>query len=272
MFKIREFSKFAKVTARMLRYYDKVGLFKPAKIDKFTGYRYYSANQIPTLSKIITFRDVGFNVEEISRLIQMENSEDVLKELKRKQIEIQTNIDNERRIISNIDTIISTFGKESILMNFEVKLKSISNCKVVSTRAKLESYSKEIDLWAMLGTYAQNNQLQPCGEPFAIYHDGEYKEKDVDIEVAMPVAKLNKNEGKFVFREVESVPCMATILYKGRYKNIDEAFFYLAKWIENSEYKPCGKVRQVSIKGEWNELNPDNYLVEIQMPVQKQCE
>lgn len=269
MFKIKDFSKFAKVSTRMLRYYDEVGLFKPVKIDKFTGYRYYSASQIPTLIKIVTFRDIGFNIAEISRLLKIENESDVLQELKKKKIQIEKNIDNEKKIISDIETIISTFGKEGFLMNYEVKLKKIPSCKVISIRSKVENYSKEIDLWAMLGVYAQNNKLQPSGEPFAIYHDGEYKEEDVDIEVAMPITELKKNEGKFVFREVESVPCMATILYKGRYENIDSAFFYLAKWIENSEYEPYGKVRQVAIKGEWNEPNPDNYLVEIQMPVQK---
>lgn len=51
MFKIGDFSKFTKVSVRMLRYYDEVGLFKPAQIDDFTGYRYYSANTINIIFK-----------------------------------------------------------------------------------------------------------------------------------------------------------------------------------------------------------------------------
>lgn len=269
MFKIGEFSKLTKVSTRMLRHYDEVGLFKPVKIDNFTGYRYYSAKQMPELIKIITFRDVGFSISEISRLIKMENNEDIIKELKKKQLQAEENINSERKKISNIDKIISTIGKEMCTMNYDVKLKEIPAYKVVSTRGLVEDYSKEGDLWAMLGEFALNNQLQPNGEPFAIYHDGEHKESNVDIEVAMPVAELQENKERFVFREVESVPCMATLLYKGRYENIDKAFFFLANWIEDSEYEPYGKVRQVSIKGPWNETNPDNYLVEIQMPVQK---
>ncbi|WP_105614564.1 MerR family transcriptional regulator [Vallitalea okinawensis] len=269
MFKIGEFSNFTKVSTRMLRYYDQVGLFKPIKIDNFSGYRYYSASQMTELAKIITLRDAGFNIAEISRLIKMENEQDVLDELKRKQLEIQENINNEKMKMWNIDKIISNFGKEMLIMNYEVILKEIPACKVVSTRSQVKDYSKEIDLWAALGEFAQNNLLQPDGAPFAIYHDDEYKEKNVDIEVAMPVAGLQENKGNFVFREVPSVSCMATVLYKGRYENIDGAFHFLANWIEENGYKPCGKVRQVSIKGEWNEPNPDNYLVEIQMPVQK---
>ena len=49
MFKIGEFSKLTQVSIRMLRYYDEAGLLKPASTDPWTGYRMYSADQIPTL-------------------------------------------------------------------------------------------------------------------------------------------------------------------------------------------------------------------------------
>ena len=58
MFKIGEFSKLTQVSIRMLRYYDEMGIFKPEKVDTFTGYRMYSASQIPTLQKIIILRDI----------------------------------------------------------------------------------------------------------------------------------------------------------------------------------------------------------------------
>ena len=66
MFKIGEFSKLTQVSIRMLRYYDEAGLLKPAEIDSFTGYRFYSTEQIPVLNKIIFLRDLGFNVSEIT--------------------------------------------------------------------------------------------------------------------------------------------------------------------------------------------------------------
>ena len=49
----------------MLRYYDNAGLLTPAVIDKFTGYRMYTTDQIPVLQKICLLRDMGFNVTEI---------------------------------------------------------------------------------------------------------------------------------------------------------------------------------------------------------------
>jgi len=77
MFKIGEFSKLAQVSIRMLRYYDETGLLKPAETDYATNYRLYSTEQIPVLNKIIFLRDLGFNVSEISRVLNNWNDKTV---------------------------------------------------------------------------------------------------------------------------------------------------------------------------------------------------
>ena len=55
MFKIGEFSKIAQVSGCLLRYYDDIDLFKPQHIDRWTGYRYYTADQLP----LTRLTDVG---------------------------------------------------------------------------------------------------------------------------------------------------------------------------------------------------------------------
>lgn len=80
MFKIGEFSKLTQVSTRMLRYYDEMGLLKPAKIDSLTGYRMYSAEQISTLNRIIYLRDSGFNVAEIALSLDYSNN-DIIEQL-----------------------------------------------------------------------------------------------------------------------------------------------------------------------------------------------
>ena len=52
MLKIGDFSKLSRVSVRMLRYYDEIGLLKPAEIDRFTDYRYYSEAQLPIYHQI----------------------------------------------------------------------------------------------------------------------------------------------------------------------------------------------------------------------------
>lgn len=46
MLTINQFSKAAQIPAKTLRYYDEIGLLKPAKIDAVNHYRYYTVEQI----------------------------------------------------------------------------------------------------------------------------------------------------------------------------------------------------------------------------------
>ena len=65
MLLIGEVSKISQVSLRMLRYYDKVGIFKPQIINEENGYRDYTADQLDELYQIVELRDLGFSVAEI---------------------------------------------------------------------------------------------------------------------------------------------------------------------------------------------------------------
>ena len=58
MLKIGDFSKLSRVSIRMLRHYDDIGLLKPAEIDHFTGYRYYREEQLFTIGRINALKDM----------------------------------------------------------------------------------------------------------------------------------------------------------------------------------------------------------------------
>ena len=71
MLKIGEFSKLSRVSVRMLRHYDEIGLLKPAETDRFTDYRYYREDQLPTACRIAALRDMGFSLADIIRILQV---------------------------------------------------------------------------------------------------------------------------------------------------------------------------------------------------------
>ncbi|MDW2797670.1 MerR family transcriptional regulator [Clostridium boliviensis] len=82
----------------MLRYYDSQGLLKPSVIDPVTGYRMYSAEQVPELQKIIMLRDLNFGVAEAKDLLQNWNSGHLIQSLhyKIKDIEQLIRIEQNR--------------------------------------------------------------------------------------------------------------------------------------------------------------------------------
>ena len=69
MFRIGEFSKIAQTPISVLRYYDRIGLFQPAHTDQFTSYRYYSADQLPDLNRILALKEIGLTLDQIRRMV-----------------------------------------------------------------------------------------------------------------------------------------------------------------------------------------------------------
>ncbi len=79
MFRIGEFSKLAQVSGRLLRYYDELGLFSPEHTDPQSGYRYYSAQQLPRLNRILVLKELGLSLEQIARLLAEDSPTDALR-------------------------------------------------------------------------------------------------------------------------------------------------------------------------------------------------
>lgn len=256
----------------MLRYYDEIGVFKPASIDNATGYRTYSVEQIPLLHKIIFLRDIGFNVSEIAAALKHWEKDSITKHLQSKQHEIESIIKHEQGRLVKIGIALKEIQEEKTSINCNITLKSIPIYKVLSLRKAIPNYFAEAELWQEMTAFIEQagTDISPNSLCFAIYHDLEYKDGDVDVEVCVIVDHMGDNKNGFTFRETEKVDAMACAMVYGPFENIASAYESLANWLmKNEQYRMTGKSRQICHRGPWNEEDPDKYLTEIQIPVEK---
>ncbi|MNI28977.1 Multidrug-efflux transporter 1 regulator [compost metagenome] len=273
IFKIGEFSKLTQVSIRMLRYYDETDLLKPAQIDKFTGYRYYSVEQISHLHKIIFLRDSGFSVSEIAATLNCWEGEFLVDQLKDKHQEIERAIQREQERQRKIETALHEIKERKSLVHYDVSLKSIPSLQVLSLRKIIPDYFCEGLLWNELACFIEEEDLNISqnSSSFAMYHDDEYKEANVDVEVCVVVNQLGVSKNGFTFRQTEQVDTMAYTWVYGPFDNIASGYSSLAHWLQqHNQYRMKGRNRQICHRGPWNENDPNRYLTEIQIPVEKQ--
>ncbi|MDK2966254.1 MerR family transcriptional regulator [Lacrimispora sp.] len=269
MFQIGEFSKLTQITIRMLRYYDEAGLLKPAEIDPWTGYRMYSVEQIPVLNKIIYLRDSGFTVSEIAAALRLSDDRALVSQLDMKYLEVEQTIRTEQEKLNKIQLAKSELLNNKGEMHYNISIRSIPGYPVLSLRRTLPDYYAEGDLWQELSILAIEHQIQLSKGTFSIYHDLEYKEKDVEVELCAPVKKLGKSIDGLMFRNVEPVPRMACTMVYGAFSNIAGAYRAFAKWLQkNSQFEMSGPTRQIVHRGPWNESSPEKYLTELQIPLE----
>ena len=69
MLSIGDFARHGRVSVRMLRHYDLIGLLAPARVDPASGYRFYEVGQLTRLNRIIALKELGFTLDQVGRML-----------------------------------------------------------------------------------------------------------------------------------------------------------------------------------------------------------
>jgi DNA-binding transcriptional MerR regulator len=257
----------------MLRYYDEIDLFKPVRFDKMTNYRYYSAKQIPLLNYIIKLRDMGFKTDEIKSFFEENETEAQIALLRKKKLELTQKIHDDELKLSQLSTFINNYHEEERVMKFEAVVKEIPATPVLSLRAVIEAYNKEGELWGIFMKHVGKQNLfryfKRGGMCYAMFFEDEQSENEVYIEIGNEVTEPVVCE-ELEYKELPVIKEALTVLVAGDYEpNIQVGFNFVGEWLEENGYTFAGPARTVYIKGPEECENPEDYLTEIQVPIQK---
>ena len=273
MYRIGQFSKITKVTVKALRFYEEEGLLKPEYIDPATGYRYYSSGQLPRMHKITALRQCGFSIAEIRQILSGRGLVQDLADLFSRQKErLEQQALKTAGQLASINHYLETLGRNR-RMDYEIVLKELPRVLVYSKRMVVESYDTYFTEIPKIGAEitAANPGLRLSEDPsycFIMYHDGEYKEQDIDIEFCEAVDRLGKETETIKFKIVDRVPQAACVLHKGPYSTLSLAYAAVFRWIEDNDALVTGNPRESYIDGIWNKgTAEDEWLTEVQVPV-----
>ena len=271
MFKIGEFSKLSQVPIKTLRYYDEIGLLRPAQVDDFSGYRYYSAEQLPRLNRILALKDLNLSLAEIGEILDGElPAEQMRGMLRLKQAEVRGRMKEEEARLARVEWRLRQIEREGTMPEEEVVVKSIPAMKVAVIREVIPTYSDISRLYGALFKHTGRHRAKPSGPALSIYYDEGFRENDVDVEAGVPVSKDIPDGDRVKVRELAAVPDMACTVHQGSYDTMGEAYNRLLTWIEANGYRICGPNREVYIKGPGLFTKPASYVTELQIPVEKE--
>ncbi len=269
MLKIGEFSRFGQVTVKTLRHYDRIGLLKPAEVDRFTGYRYYSATQLPRLNRILALKDLGLALDEIRRLLDEDLSPDQIRGMLRlKQAEIEGHLQEEQERLARVELRLRQMEQENTMSTQEIVVKKAPRQAVVYVRDTVSTAGIG-QLFGELFGYLGRQGVGPAGPPFAIYYDEEFREDALDVEVTAPVAAPLPETDRIKNREMDPIDKLATVIHQGSYETIGATYTRLLSWIEENGYRPGGPVREIYLSGPGEGGDPSTYVTEVQMPIVK---
>jgi len=270
MFKIGDFSRLSFVTVKTLRYYDEIGLLKPVKVDRFTGYRYYSAEQLPRLNYIVALKNTGLSLEEIGTLVNNDLTPHQMRDLFIiKKAELQQRVHEEQRRLEQVEKLLNRIEKEGKMPDYQVVIKKVEPMKIASVRGTVPTYHDITMLVEKLYPVFTGHASSIAGPFLAVYHDMEYREKDVDIEAAIPVSRNLPLADPIKIRDLPGEEMVASTVHRGPYDTIGEGYQALMTWCEANGYEMAGPDREVYLVSVDKAKDPEDYVTELQQPVRK---
>jgi len=263
MYRIGEFSVLSKTTIKALRFYEKEGLLLPSFVDE-NGYRYYEANKLLEVCKILSLKQIGFSIKEIKKVLSgVANFNDYLNG---KLVELENfQIEN----MLKISKIKYLLGEKN--MKYEVIIKELPEYIVYYKEGIIKTYSDASEF--ILKSGEECLRLNPkikCVEPdycYMEYLDGAYKPENIKVRYSQAVTSFGIEDEKIKFKKLE--PTKAVCIYhRGDYCNLNEAYGFIMNYIEENKLKIKDFPRERYIDGIWNKQDVNEWLTEIQVPVE----
>lgn len=270
MFTVGEFSKIAQVSKRFLRYYDEIGLFTPVQIDPLNGRRYYSADQLSTLNRILALKDLGFSLEQIQDLLRENVSADAMQALLlRKKAEIEAQLQSELERIHRIESRLYAIREADKPLN--VVIKHMDAQPVLSARVMAETFDTGLHMMKKIkARFARNKRYGLC---YCICQEGNTSTLNMDLEIGCliegdehPDMSIGENL-HLRYRVLPSVMWMATSVVKGSLDRVLAGYGQIGAWAEANGYRPIGLPRELTLQLP-KAADASDMITEVQFPVE----
>ena len=267
--KIGEFSRLMQVTVKTLRHYEQKELLIPNEVDEWTGYRYYSIDQMQKLNSIRHLQRLGFTLEEIRDLYDEESHTPSVEQLTEKIEETERQL---QLLMTRRNQLLEWIDSHKKIKKMEkFTIESLPEVIVASHREVISDYSAlGLLCYTVIGPEMQRLgcKCPPPGYCFTIEHNKEYTPTDIDIEYCEQVEEMGTDSSIIQFKKLPAVPKALCMKHYGPYDRFYESFTEAYAYIEEQGYKVTDHPRTCYIDGIWNQEDPEKWLSIIQIPIE----
>ena len=260
MFRIAAFADLGGVSSKVLRDYDRLGIFRPAWTDRYTGYRLYTPAQLPDLRRILALRDLGVGLAEIRAHVVDGADLKMVLERRRDALEAARHEVDRRLASLGISLAAPTDAAADVVVRTLAP-------ELVATLDVSATDGDEGRAFYELERQIRDGGVRAHRPPGTLFGDV--------IEVYVPV---RRSAAGLNVRRLPAVQA-ATILHRGSYATFDATERNLREWVAASGLQPTGDHRIVYLQfGAEDDLRlPANYIVstdaelltELQIPVRR---
>jgi DNA-binding transcriptional MerR regulator len=272
MFSIGEFARHGRISVRMLRYYDAMGVLVPAMIDPVTGYRFYQAGQLSRLNRIIALKDMGFSLRQVQQILDEEITAAELRGmLKLRQAELAARVEADTARMSRIGARLLAIEREEGRPDDGIVVRQVPAVRVAELTGTAASYEPAAitpvigPLYDDLFCRLARADLGTAGPAVAYYEDSPAGQGAVIVHAAVPVAAGRGTGHELSVVDLPGISRAATVIHRGSMDHVLPTGQALARWIDRNGYRSSGYQRELTLE---HSHDRDLWVTELQAPIE----
>jgi DNA-binding transcriptional MerR regulator len=252
MYGIGLVARLGQVSVRTLRHYDDLGLLKPSHVDPFTGYRYYTPEQVLRLHRILVLRDLGVPLAQIGQLVDDDVTVEQLRGILRlRQSEARARLAAQTEQLRRVELRLAQLEEASVA-DYEVIVKRLEPMRVVALGEDLTGYDQIgaacERLYPRLHAALAEHGIPFDGLSLALYEDTGDETRPLRIMTALHLpAGLTIDGDGLTTIELAAVERAATTVVRGDPGQFPGAFRALHDWVDQTGAKATAFERELYI-------------------------
>jgi DNA-binding transcriptional MerR regulator len=271
MYTIGEFAAIGRLSVRMLRHYDAIGLLRPARVDEWSGYRRYAPAQLAQLHRILALKELGFPLEQVARILHDEPDEAAMRTLleeRRTAARLELAVAGAR--LARIEAELRRIEGAEPMPTAAVTLKELPGARILALTRTVEAIDPEHvgpvvgPMFAELAGTVERHGLTPSGPAVAIYAPTE-EQGPPTVTTGMPVVEGAVPPG-LELRDMLPVTEAATLVHHGTMATIADSWMALQAWLAaHPELRPGPESRELYLQT--MPADEREWITELQWPV-----
>jgi DNA-binding transcriptional MerR regulator len=272
MYTIGEFAAIGRISVRMLRHYDAIGLLPPARVDERSGYRYYSDAQLARLLLIVELRQLGIGLDAIAAVLASADPHPALRAaLRQRRAELEAGIADDRTRLDRLERRLRILeGTET--MSTPVEYRPLEALTVYAVSGTAPGMGPEL-VGPMVGPLigSLDTALEAAGrpilEPSVFWYEAREDER-LEVHISYPAETPPQPGEGYEVVELPAVPLAATLRHNGDMSGIGDSWMALTERLVADGYRIVGPTREVYVQATGHTPGPD-WITELQAPVER---
>ncbi|MFE9250452.1 MerR family transcriptional regulator [Streptomyces sp. NPDC007088] len=272
MLTIGDFARHGRVSVRMLRHYDALGLLRPARTDPVSGYRYYRAAQLSRLNRIVALKDLGFSLQQVGRVLCEEvDAAELRGMLRLRRAQLAEEVAAGRAGLARIEARLRSIESEGRMPVEDIVVTSLPAVRVAELSGTVSDFSPEEvgpvlrPLFDRLCALLAEAGVRPSGPGLAYYTPAGGDGEAVTAHAAFPVPATASADGGWTLVDLPAVERAATLVHRGSMDEVLVSEQLLGRWLDVEGAEALGYARELYLDCP---EDPAGWITELQQPLQ----